>query len=59
VQQSALLFPFVLWKHVGSLHDTVVAWMQTIAERPSTKVIQYLLNEATRFGLIMLCKLNQ
>jgi hypothetical protein len=38
-------------------------WMdlasKTIAERPSTKVIQYLLNEATRFGLIMLCKLNQ
>jgi hypothetical protein len=38
-------------------------WMdlasKTIAKRPSTKVIQYLLNEATRFGLIMLCKLNQ
>jgi hypothetical protein len=35
------------------------SWMQTIAERPSTKVIQYLLNESTRFALIMLRNLNQ
>jgi hypothetical protein len=52
VKQQGLLksFCFGSLKCFGPLHDTFCSYgMQTVAARPSTKVIQYLLNEATRF----------